>query len=376
MRDRVGRGVISPSNSLVGSVSSADCVLKRRIAPRFWERRQPVVFPWGIAMSRISRFRLYSQFVLALALAGPLWAQGQGADADQMFRGLDTNRDGKLTTDDAGANNRSMLERIFEMAGKPRSGTVSRAEFQQVFERHRAGNRPSGDSSRPPADERPAAGLPPLLVALDTNQDGRLSKAEFDQLARAFDRLDADRDGQLSSRELEAVETIRGGGNASREPASPSPANRPGRPEPARPANPDRTASRATEPNRPAGRETSLTGVWRGWVVRGRGENPNDGEMEIELTVEGNRMTARELGTRRAPEGMGAGTYTLEGQNGRGNLDAEGTSGPQDGRSYLGIYELDGETLRWCVTGRRRQRPEEMATDRGNYLMILRKQRS
>ena len=333
-------------------------------------------------MSWVSWSRLSTWSCVVLALAGPAMAQGQ-ADAEQMFRGLDTNRDGKLAMDDAGPNNRTMLERIFEMAGKPRSGTISRADFQQVFERHRAGNRPAGEPPRPPADDRTPPGGSPLLAALDSNQDGQLSKAEFDQLTRAFDRLDADRDGQLSSRELEAVDRIRGGGNASREPASTAPGNRPGRTEPprpanaARPANPDRAAAtRGTESNRPAGRETTMTGVWRGWVVRGRGENPNEGEMEIELTVEGNRMTARELGTRRAPEGLGGGTYTLEGQNGRGNLDAEGTSGPQDGRTYLGIYELDGDTLRWCVTGRRRQRPDVMATDRGNYLMILRRQGS
>ena len=97
--------------------------------------------------------------------------------------------------------------------------------------------------------------------------------------------------------------------------------------------------------------------------------------MEIELTVEGNRIIGRELGTRRAPEGIGGGTFVSTGDGRSGNLDAEGTSGPQDGRSFLGIYEFDGEVLKWCVSNRGRQRPQTMATDRGNYLMILRQEK-
>jgi uncharacterized protein (TIGR03067 family) len=128
----------------------------------------------------------------------------------------------------------------------------------------------------------------------------------------------------------------------------------------------------------PAARDNTgtarLAGVWRGWVVRGRGENPNEGEMEVELTVEGNRITGKELGTTRAPGGLGGGTFTMTGTGNTGNLDADGNSGPQDGRQFMGIYELQGETLRWCVSNRGRQRPTTMATDRGNYLLILRKQ--
>jgi uncharacterized protein (TIGR03067 family) len=95
--------------------------------------------------------------------------------------------------------------------------------------------------------------------------------------------------------------------------------------------------------------------------------------MEIELTIDGNRIDARELGTNRAPEGLGSGTFTLGG-GGPGTLDAVQTAGQQSGRTYLGVYELSGETLRWCVTNRNRQRPRTMETGRGNYLMILRRQ--
>ena len=57
-----------------------------------------------------------------------------------------------------------------------------------------------------------------------------------------------------------------------------------------------------------------------------------------------------------------------------GTLDAAQTTGPQAGRTYRGVYEVTGNTLKWCVTGRNRTRPTTMATDKGNYLLILKRQ--
>lgn len=86
-------------------------------------------------------------------------------------------------------------------------------------------------------------------------------------------------------------------------------------------------------------------------------------------------MTGRDVGTTsRALEGIGGGTYVMTCNGASGNLDADRTSGPQDGRHFLGIYELQGDTVRWCVANRDRQRPQAMATDRGNYVMVLHKQ--
>lgn len=93
--------------------------------------------------------------------------------------------------------------------------------------------------------------------------------------------------------------------------------------------------------------------------------------MQIELTIDGNHVTCRELGTQRAPGGLGGETFTMTVTGNSGNLDADGNAVTQDGRQFLGIYELRGDTLRWCVTNRGRQRSTTMVTDRGNYLMIL-----
>ncbi len=304
----------------------------------------------------------------------PNTASGQGGgtpDADTMFRQLDTNKDDKLTKTEVGPNAKGLIDQIFRMAGKPDSGSLSREEFQTVFDKHRSasgsGNGPRERGAEPPnlAND---GGLPPILRTLDGNNDQRLTRSELTRLTQLFDRLDTNKDGALNVAELQAADSLTVGDDTEND----------------RTRTAGSTGGRTTERSSPegvgssarrVGANSSLAGVWRGWIVHGRGENPNEGEMEIELTIEGNRMTGRELGTRRGPaEGLGAGTFTMTGNGRTGNLDADGTSGSQDGRHSMGIYELDGQTLKWCVTQRNRQRPQVMATDRGNYLLILRKQ--
>lgn len=316
-------------------------------------------------------------------------------EADQMFQSLDANRDGRLTMNEAGPNSRPMLARIFEMAGKPAMGTVSRSEFQQVFEEHRARSGENRDRSNGPATNRPssppknrpgndettpveAAGLPPILKQLDGNGDGRLSRSELQRLTQLFAQLDADQDGALTVDEMQGADRLPSGNDKSRD-GGRTPRGVPSTVK----SETDDSGARAGGRGNGTGngaegrsaRGSIPAGVWRGWVVEGRGETPNSGQMEIELTVEGNRITGRELSTRRAPGGIGGGTFTSTGDGHTGNLDAEGISGPQEGRSFQGIYEYDGEVLKWCVSNRGRQRPQTMATDRGNYLMILRQQK-
>lgn len=315
---------------------------------------------------------------------------GNQSDSERMFRSLDANKDGKLTMDEAGPNSRQMLQHIFEMAEKPVSGSVSRDEFQKVFDRHRAGGSPPPRSSSPQQSlpDRGESSFPPILRLLDSNGDERLTKAELNRLSQLFDRLDANKDGSLDAEELRAAEqtAVEGGARNSGSSNNERPTNS---------TNPDRrtttgesnsqnqprplqgrTAPNNSRPTTGSGGTSRLGGIWRGWVVRGRGENPNEREMEVELTIEGDRITGRELGTQRAPGGLGAGTFVMTGNGNSGNLDADGTAGPQDGRHFLGIYELQGDTLRWCVSNRGRQRPTVMASDRGNYLMILQRQGS
>lgn len=79
-------------------------------------------------------------------------------DAQHMFDRLDTDRNGRLTLDEATAKDERLFRRIFEMAGKPPSGDISRDEFQDVFERHHAG-RGSVDLAAQPEDLVPLTQL-------------------------------------------------------------------------------------------------------------------------------------------------------------------------------------------------------------------------
>lgn len=406
---------------------------------------------------------------------GKVQAQDAGsndAEASAMFRNLDVNQDGKLTMAEAGPNGRQLMGNVFDLAGKNRSESVSRADFQIAFDRHKAmnggraggppnggppnggppnggpganrgnpgngnnrpGNRPPGSppgmppgqagargpgpggpSGEPPQGRLPQGrppqnpdegGLPPLFALLDGNHDGRITRAELQRLGQMFEQLDQNRDGALDRDELRPPRDVppdpedrrpANGGEADREPSesvddteapkSSAPGTRSGSGRTAgsreasgsTPSSTSRTANRNTRDRTADGaaaNQNTIAGVWQGWVVHGQGQNPNAGEMEIQLTIEGNQITGKELGTRRAPQGVGSGTFTITGDGRTGQLDSEGNSGPADGRSYLGIYELEGDTLRWCVSNRARQRPQTMATDGRNYLMVLRRQRN
>lgn len=325
---------------------------------------------------QVRPMRVWSLLGIGLALVG--WqgdaaAQSPTPDAAQMFRSLDTNKDGQLSLGDVASNNRSMLEQILRMAKKPTSGTVSRTEFDKVFEEHqaqtRSGNRPpnSGTPATPsPSEETPAVGRhsgdfsEALLKLCDADGDGRLTRAEWNRLPQLWERLDVNKDGTLDASEREAI------GDLVSAPATgtqTSPRTRPTTP-----------AGQGTSPpaEKPAAAAAGLNGVWRGWVVQGTGEDANSGEMELELTIDGKNIVGKELGTHRGPaEGLGSGTYTLGGDGKSGSLDAEQATGAHAGRTYMGVYERTGDTLKWCVTGRGRQRPATMATDKGNYLLIL-----
>ncbi len=323
----------------------------------------------------------WSLFLVAMSVAqiGQSLVYGQGASPgpDQMFQGLDINDDDQLSLSDVQGNNRAILEDILKMAGKPTSGTVTRKEFDKVYEEHQARSR---GGNRPPNTSRPTTPLPAtndrpepetndvglsavLLTLCDTDGDGRLTRAEWNRLPSMWAGLDTNSDGVLDDAERTALgrtSPVNAGGTASQPPTT--------RPRPG-------STTPATNPPVAAPAAVGLNGVWRGWVVQGTGENPNEGEMEIELTITGTQVVGKELSTRRSPPGgLGSGSYTMTGNGKSGNLDSEQTTGQNAGRTYMGVYEVTGDTLKWCVTGRGRTRPATMATDKGNYLLILKRQ--
>lgn len=325
--------------------------------------RAPYVWVGGLCVS-------LGTAVLVVSAADSPPPRGGGDEAAAMFRRLDSNSDGKLMMDDAKSNDRRLFERIFDMAGKPADGSVSREEFRRVFDQQRRGGgppgRPNGDrpnGDRPTADrpngDRPGADRPPPGPSGPRGQ-------------RPPQRRPEDRGPPGGGTSVASRDRSRAGSSDS--------------------DRGSRTEKSTDESSSSKGNGSSgskaLTGVWRGWIVDGRGDNPNSGMMQMELRIEGNRMSAREIaggGGRGRPgggggrgggdDGFGDGTFVVSAQGNSGNLDATGTSaGRHEGVEYLGIFEIKGDTLRWCVGNRGRARPQEYGTGRGNYLMVLQRQ--
>jgi uncharacterized protein (TIGR03067 family) len=114
-----------------------------------------------------------------------------------------------------------------------------------------------------------------------------------------------------------------------------------------------------------------FVGVWKGFVVDGKGENPDRGHVELEITVTERTMH----GTQIRDDGNldhGVGQYTLNLAAVPNHLDAAQTVGRGRQRTYVGIYKLDGDTLHWCVSPQK-VRPETFETVKGQFLLILRR---
>lgn len=286
-------------------------------------------------------------FTFAQQSSGP----PQSPSVDEMFRQLDANQDDKLTLDEGGPGVQQFTKRLFEMTGKAATDSIGRDEFRRIVEQHR---RQNGG----PARASDSTHSPP--------QSPKQSPNQVPNTAR----------GPETARMPNASRSPRGQARPTHNVAN-NPANN--------------VANSAPLQQR-------LGGVWRGWVVDGRGENPNSGHMELELRIESNRIVGRELGTNRGPAGrqtpgfgggvaggstagvagaLGDGTFVIANDESHlesGTLDATATGGQHVGREYPGIFRLDGTTLHWCVNNRNGERPTNYETGRGNYYMILRKQ--
>jgi len=254
-------------------------------------------------LARYCRLAIVASFVIAgTTFTFKVLAQAPagGSQADQMFRTLDADGDGSITVREGPPSSRTIRQQIFGLAGKGINDSLTRAEFDEVYERFRA----AATGGRPTPGSAPAA--TPSGTGRSTPSSAR---------------------------------------------------TRPG-------------PTQALDPNVPQ--------IWRGWVVMNRGENPNEMMTEIELTITGTSMRGRDLGRNGGQGGpgrgpLGAGTFVMDAQT--GTLDVTQTEGGNAGKHYPGIFALEGDTLRWCVSNVDRRRPTQLAGQGTSaYLMILRRQ--
>jgi uncharacterized protein (TIGR03067 family) len=118
-----------------------------------------------------------------------------------------------------------------------------------------------------------------------------------------------------------------------------------------------------------------LAGTWEGYAVEDRGERPDRGPVHLRLIVEKDKISAVDLGSPDKNKDMGSGAYKLDPSQELKHLDATGIVLPgKREKTYLGIYEIEGDTLKWCVDNRAKERPSEFRTTSGKYLLILKRQ--
>jgi len=105
-----------------------------------------------------------------------------------------------------------------------------------------------------------------------------------------------------------------------------------------------------------------LVGTWSGQV--------DEGETGHVLTFTMTTIT----GTKDGRQSLGAGTFKLDLTANPPHMDATRTKGGKRGEKYLGIYSLEGDTLKWCVGMPGGKRPTELATKQGQFLLILKRE--
>ncbi|QDT88927.1 EF-hand domain-containing protein [Gimesia algae] len=135
---------------------------------------------------------------------------------ERFFQSLDTNKDGKLTMDEAPERGKQILKQIYRQANKDTDTPLSKQEFTEAVKQSRSERRPGDrgqdtEMKRPEMNNRPEGRRgdsqgrmpqPAFMKSLDTNQDGKLDSKELEQMKDLLKKLDRNEDGSLDLREL------------------------------------------------------------------------------------------------------------------------------------------------------------------------------
>lgn len=149
-------------------------------------------------------------------------AEAQAAAA-QMFARMDANKDGKLDAADRAAKHAEMQAQRFTALDADKDGSISKAEWDQ-HAADRAAKRTERREKRAAAGDAGAQGqhhamggghdmmrghggmMHGMMMKADTDGDKAISPAEFTAASLArFDRMDANKDGQVTAEERRAA---------------------------------------------------------------------------------------------------------------------------------------------------------------------------
>lgn len=106
-----------------------------------------------------------------------------------------------------------------------------------------------------------------------------------------------------------------------------------------------------------------LVGTWKGRV--------DNGATGHKLVI----TTKLIKGTKDEKRDLGDGTFKLDLTKKPWRMDAAHSKGRRKGQTYLGIYMLDGDTLKWCVSTPGNERPTEFATKGSQFMLVLKRQK-
>ena len=196
--------------------------------------------------TKISLLTLGAALIAAPVLAAPGGdrqmgdADGNGvltraeaqASATQMFAKMDANKDGKIDATDRAARRAEMQAKRFAALDANKDGSVSKAEWDQhgadrAAKRAERGDKRAdagearggkrGDAMRGHHGKRGGhgggrhGGMGGGWMKADANGDKAISQAEFTASALArFDRMDANKDGQVTAEERQAARRAMG----------------------------------------------------------------------------------------------------------------------------------------------------------------------
>jgi uncharacterized protein (TIGR03067 family) len=115
--------------------------------------------------------------------------------------------------------------------------------------------------------------------------------------------------------------------------------------------------------------QEKLQGTWKAISVERRGESKHD-EEDHRLIFDGNQFRIK-----RGDQTMIQGTFKLEPSKKPTEIDmkiTEDQNGKQKGKTALGIYTLDGDTLKWCVADPgTTERPKDFSAPPDTKIMFI-----